>query len=60
MKDLLSKEHYCYKIRTPLMKSSAPPSIDTPLPPILNTLPIFIQQNFDLPLLWFFKNLNSL
>ena len=30
MKDLPSKEHYCYKINT-LMKSSAcPPSIDNP------------------------------
>ena len=32
MKDLLSKEHYCYKIHTVLMKSIAyPPSIDNPL-----------------------------
>ena len=23
MKDFLSKEHYCYKIHTPLMKTSA-------------------------------------
>ena len=33
MKNLLSKEHYCYKIHTLLMKSSAypHPSIDNPL-----------------------------
>ena len=32
MKDLLSKDHYCYKIHTLLMKSSAySPSIDNPL-----------------------------
>ena len=33
MKDLLSKEHYCYKIHTLLMKSSAYHfSSDNPLP----------------------------
>ena len=31
MNDLLSKEHYCYKIHTLLTKSTAyPPSIDNP------------------------------
>ena len=37
MKDLLSKEHYCYNINTLLMKSSArsipPPFYRQPLPP---------------------------
>ena len=32
MKDLMSKDHYCYKIHTLLMNSSAsPPSIDNPI-----------------------------
>ena len=45
MKDLLSKEHCCYKINT-LMKSSAyPPSIDNP--PLWAT-PLFLQENLDL------------
>ena len=30
MKDVLSKEHYCYKIHTSLMEDSARPSIDNP------------------------------
>ena len=31
MNDLLSQEHYCYKIHTSLTKSTAyPPSIDNP------------------------------
>ena len=32
MKDLLTKKHYCYKVHTSLMTSSAyPPSVDNPL-----------------------------
>ena len=49
MKDLLSKEHYCYEIHTSLMKSSAyllfyrhPLSIDMGYPP-------FLQENLDPP-----------
>ena len=39
MKALLSKEHYCYKIHTLLMKSSAyPPLIGNPPPPIWTTI----------------------
>ena len=48
MKDLMSKDHYCYKIHTLLMNSSAsPPSIDNPSymdsPPVLTrkSLPLF-------------------
>ena len=33
MKDLLIKEHYCYKIHTLLMKSKAYPSFYRQLPP---------------------------
>ena len=42
MKDLLSKEHYCYKIQTPLTTSSAfLPFIDNPPPaPHPNGLPL--------------------
>ena len=46
MKDLLSKEHYCYKIYTLLVKSSAhSPYIDNPLdvlppPPFLKVNPV--------------------
>ena len=45
MKNLLSKEHYCYNtIYTLLMKSSAYPlSIDNPL----YGLPPFLQENLD-------------
>ena len=45
MEDLLSKEHYCYKIHTLLMESSAYPlpSIDDPA--ILTTLPIFTTKS---------------
>ena len=34
MKDLLSREHYCYKIQTLAMKSLASPSAFIGLPPI--------------------------
>ena len=44
MKDLLSKEHYPYKIHTLLMKNSA-----------YLTLP-FLQKNLDL---WFFQKSQS-
>ena len=48
MKDLLSKEHYCLKIHTLLMKSSAPPpSIDNP--PYMDDPPPFLQENLDPP-----------
>ena len=49
MKDLLTKKHYCYKVHTSLMTSSAyPPSVDNPLyglpqpPP-----PPFLQEKLD-------------
>ena len=43
MNDLLSQEHYCYKIHTSLTKSTAyPPSIDNP--PIEITSQ-FLQKN---------------
>ena len=65
MSDLLSKDHYSYKIQTLLMKSSAyppfyrQPSIwTTPTPhPAPSTLPHFYDK-ISIPLLWFFKNLN--
>ena len=59
MEDLLSKEHCCYKIHTLSMKSSvypSPPSIDNRL---CMDYPLFLQETFDLPILWFFKNPNS-
>ena len=57
MKDLLSKDHYCYKIHTLLMKPSAynPPSIDNFL---YGLPPIYKKILSSLPLLLFFKNLN--
>ena len=59
MKDLLSKEHYCYKIHTLLMKSSAYPP---PIPPSMGTPSIWttpsIFKYLDPPLLWFFRNFN--
>ena len=59
MKDLLSKDHYCYKIHTLLMKPSAykPPSIDNFL---YGLLPIYKKILSSLPLLLFFKNLTIL
>ena len=46
MKDLLSKEQYCYKIHTLFTKSSASPlSIDNPL----CELPPFLRENLDPP-----------
>ena len=54
MEDLLSKEHYCYKIHALLMKSSAyPTSIDNP--PIWTTPP-FLQENLD-PLFYDFSKI---
>ena len=54
MKDLLSKEDYCYKIHT-LMKSSAYPI------PSINNSPIWtIDYPPELPSSTFFKNLNPL
>ena len=61
MKDLLSKEHYCYKIHILLLKSSAyllfyrhPP----PLPLRYMGYPLILQENLDPPLLRFLKNCN--
>ena len=57
MEDLLSKEHYCYKIHGSLMTSSAyPPSVDNPLyglppPPPPPPPPAFLQEKLDFPLL---------
>ena len=50
MKDLLIKEHYCYKIHTLLMKSKAYPSfyrqLPPPLPPIwATTLPLLQKKS---------------
>ena len=57
MKDLRSKEHYCYKIYTLLMKSSAhPPYIENPLD-VLPPSSIFKRKSCP-TLLWFFKNLS--
>ena len=50
MKDLLSKEHYCYKIHTLLLKSSA-----YPLSPIW-TIPI-LKENLEPHLSMIFQNL---
>ena len=55
MKDLLSKEHHCYKIHT--LKSSAfPSSIENP--PIWTTL--HFSKKILIPLQWLFKNFNTL
>ena len=55
MKDLLSKEHYCYKTHT-LMRSIAypVPSIDKPPSPYLD-YPSFLQENLDPPSMIFKK-----
>ena len=45
MQELLSKEHYCYKIDTSLMENSAL-SLPQTTPPIWITLP-FLQENLD-------------
>ena len=58
MKNLLSKEHYCYKAHVLLMKSSAyPPFFHRQHPPY-GLLPPFLWENLD-PLLFydFFKNI---
>ena len=49
MKDLLSKEHYCYKIHTLLMKSSAYLLFYRHLSPDMG-YPPFLQENLDPPL----------
>ena len=50
MKGLLSKEHYCDKIHTLLMKSIAyPHSMDNPPP-------LFLQENLDPPSMIFQKS----
>ena len=53
MKDFLSKEYYCCKIDTLLMKGSAYHSFYIQLPYM--GYPPFFQENLDL---WFFKNPN--
>ena len=54
MKDLLSKEHYCYKIHTLLMKISAYPfPIDKP--PLWATALPLLQKNLDTPAIIFQK-----
>ena len=54
MKDLVSKEHYSYKIHTLLMESSAyPSSIDNS--PCMDYPPL-LQENLGTPLPWFLKN----
>ena len=50
MKDLLTKKHYCYKVHTSLMTSSAyPPSVDNPLYGLPHPLPPppFLQEKLD-------------
>ena len=47
MNNLLSKEHYCYKVHTLLMKSIAyplPPFYRQP--PYMDSPPPFLQENF--------------
>ena len=48
---LLSKGHYCYKIHTSLIESSASSSIDKPpyhlTPSIFARLPQFLPENLD-------------
>ena len=64
---MLSKEHYCYKILTLLMKSSvyAPFDRNLPLPPISIThpapVPIFTRKPWaSILFVWFLKNLTFL
>ena len=58
MKDLLGKEHDCYKIHTLLTKSiSAYPLLK--ITSLYGFSPSSLQKYLDPPLLWFFKNLNS-
>ena len=55
MKNLLTKKHYCYKIHTSLMTSSAhPPSVDNPLYG-LTPLPHFYKKNLIAPFYDFSK-----
>ena len=67
MRDLLSKEHYWYKIHTLLMKSSAYPLLQStalyglparPPGPPFPRAPSFLQENLDPPSINF-KNPNS-
>ena len=58
MKDLLSKEHYCFKIHTLPMKDSAyipfgrqPPYMDYPPP--------FLQKNLEPPYLYDFLKIST-
>ena len=55
MKDLLSKEHCCYKIHTLLMKAVLTSfSTDNP-PPYIGYTPPFLQENLDPPFYDFWK-----
>ena len=56
MKDLLIREHYCYKIHTSLMEKSGSFPLNRQ-PPYMN-YPSFLLENLYPALLWFFKNLN--
>ena len=57
MKGLLTKKHYCYKVHTSLMTSSAyPPSVDNPLYGLPPPPPPFLQEKLDSALQLFFKN----
>ena len=65
MKDLLSKEHYSYKIHTSLMKTSAYLLFYRQLIPPWTTLlygymgyPLFLQKNLDHTGKLFYKNPN--
>ena len=59
MKDLLIKEHYCYKIHTLLMKSKAYPSFYRQLPPppyMGYNSPTFTKKNLNTPSMIFQKS----
>ena len=51
MKDLLRKEHYCYKMHTSLMKNSASPPFyrQTPYMVYPQPAPPFLPENLDPP-----------
>ena len=57
MKDLLNKEHYCYKIHTLLTKSGvySPPSVENPSPSLYGLPPTILPGNCDPPFYDFSK-----